>query len=104
MNVGVLFFTISTFADHSVGIGIVEKTGSACSQLRVGVRVGWGPVNSTCATCDIYVLKGKDAYCPDARTYGAEGYDTQGSICSYAVRKEWLFKIPDSISSIYAAP
>ncbi|OJJ73295.1 hypothetical protein ASPBRDRAFT_670529 [Aspergillus brasiliensis CBS 101740] len=86
------------------GIGIVEKTGAACSQLKVGDRVGWGPVNSTCSTCNM-CLTGRDAYCPDAKTYGAEGYDTQGSICSYAVRKEqWLFKIPDSISSIDAAP
>ncbi|PYI05405.1 NADP-dependent alcohol dehydrogenase [Aspergillus sclerotiicarbonarius CBS 121057] len=86
------------------GIGIIEETGSACSRLRVGDRVGWGPLNSTCGTCEMCTI-GKDAYCPNAKMYSVEGYDTQGSICSHAVRKEqWLFKIPDAISSADAAP
>ncbi|OOF98236.1 hypothetical protein ASPCADRAFT_164643 [Aspergillus carbonarius ITEM 5010] len=86
------------------GVGIVERIGSACSQLKVGDRVGWGPIYSTCDACDM-CLTGRDAYCSSAKMYGVEGYDTQGSICSHAVRKEqWLFKVPDSISSADAAP
>ncbi|KAL4789012.1 chaperonin 10-like protein [Aspergillus venezuelensis] len=97
------FLKVSLVLGHE-GIGVVEKTGPACKQLKAGDRVGWGPVNSTCTTCDM-CMRGRDAYCPNAKTYGAEGYDTQGSICSYAVRKEqWLFKIPDGIPSIDAAP
>ncbi|KAL3246584.1 hypothetical protein ABHI18_012668 [Aspergillus niger] len=86
------------------GIGIVEEFGSACSQLKVGDRVGWGLLNSTCASCDM-CMTGRDPYCPNAKTYGAEGYDTHDSICSHTVCKEqWLFKIPDNMSSVDAAP
>ncbi|PWY87212.1 NADP-dependent alcohol dehydrogenase [Aspergillus sclerotioniger CBS 115572] len=86
------------------GIGIVEQVGSSCSQLKVGDRVGWGSINSTCDVCDM-CMSGRDAYCPSVKMYGVEGYDTQGSMCSHAVRKEqWLFKVPDSISSADAAP
>jgi D-arabinose 1-dehydrogenase-like Zn-dependent alcohol dehydrogenase len=50
-------------------------------------------------------MAGKDAYCPHAKTYGFEGYDTQGSVTSHAVRKEqWLFKIPEGVASEHAAP
>ncbi|KAL5337469.1 NADP-dependent alcohol dehydrogenase [Aspergillus crustosus] len=86
------------------GIGIVERTGPSCSRLSVGDRVGWGPLNSTCAECAM-CTSGKDAYCPDAKGYGFAFFDTMGSVCSHAVRKEqWLFKIPDAISSTDAAP
>jgi D-arabinose 1-dehydrogenase-like Zn-dependent alcohol dehydrogenase len=50
-------------------------------------------------------MAGKDAYCAHAKSYGFEGYDTQGSATSHAVRKEqWLFKIPDGVASEDAAP
>lgn len=95
---------VKVFADHSTGIGIVEEFGSACSQLKVGDRDGWGLLNSTCASCDMCIT-GRDPYCPNAKTYGAEGYDTHDSICSHTVCKEqWLFKIPDIMSSVDAAP
>ncbi|KAL2844347.1 NADP-dependent alcohol dehydrogenase [Aspergillus pseudoustus] len=86
------------------GIGIIEKTGPACKTLKPGDRVGWGPINATCGDCEM-CMAGKDAYCPNAKTYGFEGYDTQGSVTSHAVRKEqWLFKIPEGIASEDAAP
>ncbi|KAL2824274.1 chaperonin 10-like protein [Aspergillus cavernicola] len=60
------------------GIGIIEKTGTACSRLSVGDRVGWGP---TCADCEM-CMSGNDAH---------------------AVRKEqWLLKIPDGIIKQYS--
>ncbi|KAF2269817.1 NADP-dependent alcohol dehydrogenase [Lojkania enalia] len=86
------------------GVGIIEEVRSACSLFKVGDRVGWGPIGSTCGHCE-QCMAGKDAYCPEARNYGAFDFDTQGSICSYAVRKEqWIFHIPDSIPSEDAAP
>ncbi|KAL3492313.1 NADP-dependent alcohol dehydrogenase [Aspergillus germanicus] len=86
------------------GIGIIEQTGSACTTLKPGDRVGWGPINATCGNCEM-CMAGKDAYCAHAKTYGFEGYDTQGSVTSHAVRKEqWLFRIPDGVKSEDAAP
>ncbi|EYE96416.1 NAD(P)-dependent alcohol dehydrogenase [Aspergillus ruber CBS 135680] len=86
------------------GIGVVEKVGVACTQVTVGDRVGWGPASSTCGNCDMCTT-GKDAYCFNAKYYGFHDFETNGSVCSHTVRKEqWLFKIPDAISSVDAAP
>ncbi|PYI00054.1 NADP-dependent alcohol dehydrogenase [Aspergillus ellipticus CBS 707.79] len=86
------------------GIGIIEQAGSACTRLKVGDRVGWGPANETCGNCS-YCMSGKDAYCLTPKMYGVDGYDTHGSVCSHAVRKEqWLFNIPDALSAADAAP
>lgn len=86
------------------GVGILEQVGSCCSQFNVGDRVGWGPIGSTCGHCE-QCMTGKDAYCPEARSYGVVDFDTMGSICSHAIRKEqWIFHIPESMSSENAAP
>lgn len=86
------------------GIGIIEEVGPSCSGFEVGDRVGWGPVSTTfghCGPC----LSGKDVYCPEARNYSMVDFDTLGSVCSHAIRNEqWLFHIPDAISSEDAAP
>ncbi|KAF2453480.1 NADP-dependent alcohol dehydrogenase, partial [Lineolata rhizophorae] len=88
----------------SMRIGIVEEVGSACSLFNVGDRVGWGLLNSTCGHC-AFCLTGKDAYCPEGRNYGTVDFDTQGSLCSHAVRKEqWIFHVPDSMTSEDAGP
>ncbi|OJJ88327.1 uncharacterized protein ASPGLDRAFT_71408 [Aspergillus glaucus CBS 516.65] len=69
-----------------------------------GDRVGWGPASSTCGNCDMCTT-GKDAYCFNAKYYGFHDFKINGSVCSHDVRKEqWLFKIPDAISSLDAAP
>lgn len=50
-------------------------------------------------------LSGYENDCPEARTYSAQYYDVQGSVCSYALRKEQrLFKIPENLSSDHAVP
>ncbi|KAJ9258807.1 hypothetical protein DTO212C5_8679 [Paecilomyces variotii] len=86
------------------GIGIIEELGSAVTLFKVGDRVGWGPLNSTCGLCE-FCRTGQDAYCPEARTYSMVDFDTLGSVCSHAVRKQqWIFHIPDALSSENAAP
>ncbi|KAI1377272.1 chaperonin 10-like protein [Hypoxylon crocopeplum] len=85
-------------------IGIIEEVGSACSHSKVSDRVGWGPANSTCGECDL-CLTGKDAYCPNARLYSMHEYDTQGSVCSFAVCKEqWILHVPEALASEDAFP
>lgn len=50
-------------------------------------------------------MVGKDAYCPNASQYSAHDFDVHGSVCNYVVRKEqWIFRIPDALSSEDAAP
>lgn len=91
-------------SDHLLGIGIIENVGSACTLFKVGDRVGWGPFSSTCGNCE-FCLTGRDAYCPNNKIYGLHDYDTLGSVCSHAVRKEqWIFHIPDALSPEDAAP
>ncbi|EMR66528.1 putative nadp-dependent alcohol dehydrogenase protein [Eutypa lata UCREL1] len=88
---------------HS-GIGIIEEVGSASSLFKVGDRVGWAVVNSSCGHCELCMV-GKDAYCPNASQYSAHDFDVHGSVCNYVVRKEqWIFRIPDALSSEDAAP
>lgn len=85
------------------GVGIVQEVGSACSLLKVGDRVGWGYPNWTCGVCD-QCLTGNDAYCPKGHFYGEADFE-MGSLSSLVVRKEqWLFKVPEEMSSEDAAP
>ncbi|KAJ3752832.1 NADP-dependent alcohol dehydrogenase [Lentinula raphanica] len=84
-------------------IGIVHSIGSDVSLVQVGDRVGWGYPNWTCGRCD-WCLRGEDNYCPNWKIYGVSDLD-QGSLSTMAVRKEqWLFKIPENMSSEDAAP
>ncbi|KAF5348668.1 hypothetical protein D9758_006803 [Tetrapyrgos nigripes] len=85
------------------GVGIVQEVGSACTNLKIGDRVGWGYPNFTCGLCSV-CLQGQDVYCPNAQYFGIADYE-MGSLSSLVVRKEqWLFKIPDEMSSEDAAP
>lgn len=82
----------------------MQEVGASCSRLKVGDRVGWGLIKSTCNECDM-CMSGRDSYCYKANMYGRDDHDTNGSMCSYAVREEqWLFKVPDSLPSEDAAP
>uniref|UniRef100_A0A0W0GB83 Enoyl reductase (ER) domain-containing protein n=1 Tax=Moniliophthora roreri TaxID=221103 RepID=A0A0W0GB83_MONRR len=87
------------------GIGIVQEIGSACKRVKVGDRVGWGFNHTGCGYCD-YCLSGpsEDQYCKNAKMFTLDSTD-QGSFSTLSVRKEeWLFVIPDGLSSEYAAP
>ncbi|KAJ3785426.1 chaperonin 10-like protein [Lentinula aff. detonsa] len=84
-------------------IGVVHSIGSDVSSVKVGDRVGWGYPNWTCGKCE-WCLRGEDNYCPNWKIYGMADLE-QGSLSSLSVRKEqWLFKIPESMSSEDAAP
>ncbi|KAL1847443.1 hypothetical protein Plec18167_005166 [Paecilomyces lecythidis] len=86
------------------GIGIIEEIGTGVTRFKIGDRVGYGPINSTCGLCE-FCCTGRDSYCPEIRTYSLHDFDTLGSLRSHAVRKQqWLFHIPDSLSSADAAP
>lgn len=85
------------------GVGVVSSVGPACSNLKVGDRVGWGFVRDTCAHCDM-CYEGEDMYCADGDFYGQKSLDT-GSLASHAViRESFLFKIPDAVELLHAGP
>ncbi|KAF9062629.1 NADP-dependent alcohol dehydrogenase [Rhodocollybia butyracea] len=84
-------------------IGIIHSVGSNVSSVKPGDRVGWGYPNKTCQRCDL-CLRGEDNFCADKQFFGEADFD-QGSLETITMHKEqWLFKVPEGLSSEDAAP
>jgi D-arabinose 1-dehydrogenase-like Zn-dependent alcohol dehydrogenase len=85
------------------GVGVVEATGPAVKQLKVGDRVGWGYQHDSCGLCK-WCMSGLETFCPDRAFYGSADLD-QGSFATRAVWKEtFLFKVPEGLTDQEAAP
>jgi NADPH:quinone reductase-like Zn-dependent oxidoreductase len=85
------------------GAGVVEAVGPDSKVLKVGDRVGWGYVHDSCGHC-LECLQGWETFCPERQMYGYADLD-QGSFASHAVwRESFLFKLPDGLSDVEAAP
>ncbi|ESK91362.1 nadp-dependent alcohol dehydrogenase [Moniliophthora roreri MCA 2997] len=85
------------------GVGIVQAVGSDCKEFNVGDRVGWGYIHETCSSC-AQCTTGHEQFCPNSKGYGWANLD-QGSFSNLAVwREQWLFRVPDNLSSEHAAP
>ncbi|KAL2840282.1 chaperonin 10-like protein [Aspergillus pseudoustus] len=85
------------------GVGIVEAIGTQVSSLKIGDRVGWGYEHGSCRQCK-FCLRGEELYCDQRKIYG-ESSTNQGSFAHAAVWPEdFLYKIPDEIPSVEAAP
>ncbi|ROV87655.1 hypothetical protein VSDG_09661 [Cytospora chrysosperma] len=85
------------------GVGVVEEVGPLCKSLKKGDRVGWGYEHDSCENCK-QCQTGNEQYCAERVMYGYQDFD-QGSFASHAVwREAFLFKIPDSMSDVDAAP
>ncbi|KAL1759330.1 hypothetical protein FB107DRAFT_205183 [Schizophyllum commune] len=85
------------------GVGIVERVGAGCKDLKSGDRVGWGYVQDTCGTCDM-CFQGEDMYCPHAALYGMANLDID-SFASHAVIKEsFLIRVPEQLNLLHAGP
>jgi D-arabinose 1-dehydrogenase-like Zn-dependent alcohol dehydrogenase len=85
------------------GAGTVQDLGKDVTQFKKGDRVGWGYLHDSCGHCK-QCLRGTETFCPERKMYGEADLD-QGSMASHAVWKDdYLFKIPDEISSENAAP
>lgn len=65
--------------------------------------MGWGYGHGSCRHCK-YCLRGEELYCDQRKIYGESNLD-QGSFAQAAIWPEdFLYKIPDEISSADAAP
>lgn len=85
------------------GAGVVEAVGPDTKQLKVGDRVGWGYQHDSCGHC-IECLTGWETFCDERKMYGYADHD-QGSFATHAVwRESYIFKLPDEISDVDAAP
>jgi len=82
-------------------VGVVDKLGLDCQQLRAGDRVGVAWLRYTCGSC-IYCRRGQENLCEQQRF---TGYHEHGGYAELAVVDErFAYKIPDQFSDIEAAP
>ncbi|KAL7931445.1 GroES-like protein [Trichoderma chlorosporum] len=85
------------------GSGIVKQIGSGVTRFKVGDRVGWGYQHNSCGHCK-QCLTGRETFCAEREMFGLANFD-QGSFASAAVWKEdFIYKVPDNISSSHAGP
>ena len=85
------------------GVGVVEQLGPKVKHLQKGDRVGWGYLHDSCGECE-FCLTGRETFCENRAFYGEADLD-QGSFASHAVWKEsYIFKIPEGLSDLEAAP
>lgn len=83
------------------GVGVVEAVGDGVTAVKVGDRVGIPWLYSACGECD-YCLKGQETLC-HAQENG--GYSVDGAYAEYCLAAaDYVAKIPDSLSSVDAAP
>ncbi|KKY26482.1 putative nadp-dependent alcohol dehydrogenase [Phaeomoniella chlamydospora] len=98
-----LHFKHADMALGHEGVGVVTEVGKDVTLVKTGERVGWGYEHSCCGHCK-QCYTGFETLCPERAMYGYADLD-QGSMATAAVWKEdFLFKIPDGLSSAEAAP
>lgn len=85
---------------HQV-VGRVEEAGPGVSAVRVGDRVGVAWIYSACGRCR-FCREGDENLCPEFR---ATGRDADGGYAGYMVaREDFVYRIPEVISDVNAAP
>ncbi|KAK3112388.1 hypothetical protein LTR53_011384 [Teratosphaeriaceae sp. CCFEE 6253] len=85
------------------GVGLVQEVGEAVEHLRVGDRVGWGWLHSSCGHCAT-CASGYRQYCADARGFAFSDED-QGAFSDYRiVNATFAYRIPQDVSSVDAGP
>lgn len=85
------------------GVGFVQELGPGVTNLKVGDRVGWGWLHSSCGHCPTCV-SGYRQYCSEARGFAFSDLD-QGAFGDYRIiDAEFAYRIPDAITSVDAGP
>lgn len=82
-------------------VGMVESVGSEVKTFAKGERIGLQPLYNTCGHCD-FCLSGREHLC-DARQITGDTED--GGYAEYLkVPSAFVYKIPDSVDDLHAAP
>jgi alcohol dehydrogenase, propanol-preferring len=82
-------------------VGIVERTGAACTHFRSGDRVGIAWLRETDGTCK-FCRRERENLCPNARF---TGWDHNGGYAEFAtVREAYAYALPAAIGDEAAAP
>lgn len=85
------------------GVGFVQEMGAGVRNLRVGDRVGWGWLHSSCGHCQT-CLSGYRQYCAEACGFAFSDLN-QGAFSDYRIiDAEFAYRIPEAISSADAGP
>lgn len=90
-------------------VGVVVRAGKETDH-SIGSRVGVGPQSDNCDQADcLDCSRGRENYCPrSVMTYSGrykDGGISQGGYSSHCrIPGKWAFKLPDGLSSAYAAP
>ncbi|KAK5136197.1 hypothetical protein LTR08_004034 [Meristemomyces frigidus] len=85
------------------GVGIVRDVGQAVTGLKVGDRVGWGWLHSSCGSCTT-CLTGYRQYCASASGFAFSDLDQGAFSDSRIISAAFAYLIPASISSVDAGP
>lgn len=90
----------SVVPGHQI-VGVVERVGAGVRGLTTGQRVGVTWLASACGRC-AYCVQGKENLC-ERPTF--TGYHVDGGYAEYAVANAaYVFRVPDAISDLEAAP
>jgi alcohol dehydrogenase, propanol-preferring len=85
---------------HEV-VGTVERTGTGCTRLRPGDRVGVAWLASACGRCR-WCLRGQENLCLDPRF---TGWDVDGGYAEFVVANEvFVYPLPTAFDDLTAAP
>ncbi|CAK3777865.1 alcohol dehydrogenase [Lecanosticta acicola] len=85
------------------GIGFIAAIGPAVKHFRVGDRVGWGWLHTSCGHCTT-CLTGYRQYCASARGFAFSDLD-QGAFGDFRILDaDFVYPIPERIASEDAAP
>ncbi len=92
--------TLPTVPGHEV-VGRVEKIGDDVIKFKIGDRVGITPLMGSCLDCQ-YCNEGKEYLCENMEVTGES---LKGGYSEYiTVSEDFAIRVPDSMTSDYAAP
>ena len=92
--------TLPTVPGHEV-VGQIEKIGSDVVKFKIGDRVGITPLMGSCLNCQ-YCDEGKEYLCENMEVTGES---LKGGYSEYiTVSEDFVTRVPENMSSDYAAP
>jgi len=92
--------TLPTVPGHEV-VGRIEKIGDSVVKFKIGDRVGITPLMGSCLDCQ-YCNEGKEYLCENMEVTGES---LKGGYTEYiTVSEDFATKVPDTMTSDYAAP